>query len=476
MATQSSCSAALLPPTAALPAAARARNSSSPWPLLAVALGFVMAMLDVTVVNVALTHIQASLGIGLSGLVWVVDGYTLTFAALLLVGGALANRYGARSTCIAGLVLFVAASALCGAALTGTVLVGARLLQGLGAALFMPASLSLLNQAYPDDATRIRVLALWSAIVSVAAATGPLVGGMVVAAAGWRCIFWLNIPIGMLGVILSLRCLAASPRHTQALNIAGHALAVAGLGAIAFALIEGEAYGWTSAPILGAAVLGLACIVLFGWREKHAASPIVARALLGDVRFSATNGIGLCINIGAFGGLFFISLYLQQARHTDAWHTGLALLPLMAMFTLGNLLSGRVSARWSTRVTMLAGLSLAAVISAILALLASRMPYGLFAASMALANLGVGVAVPAMTVTMMQLGGQDHANIAAAALNANRQVGVLIGVAVMGVVLHALPGWPARLWISFGMMALVYLAAALLTVRYIRAPGAAAAA
>jgi DHA2 family methylenomycin A resistance protein-like MFS transporter len=439
---------------------------------LAVALGFVMAMLDVTVVNVALTHIQASLDMSLAGLVWVVDGYTLAFAALLLVGGALANRYGARNAYLAGLALFVAASALCGAAPTAAVLVGARLLQGLGAALFMPASLSLLNQAYPDDAARIRVLALWSAVVSVAAATGPLVGGIVVAAAGWRCIFWLNIPIGIVGAIMSVRFLGASPRHAQALNGAGHALAMTGLACIAFALIDGSTYGWTSAPILGAAALGGACLALFLRRERRVAAPIVPRELQDDRRFVAVNGVGMFINIAGFGGLFFVSLYLQDALHADAWHTGLALLPLMAMFTIGNLLSGRISARWSPRLTMLAGLSAAALLSAVLAAGAARMPYGIFAVLMALANLGCGLAVPAMTVTMMQLGGQRHANIAAAALNANRQVGVLVGVAAMGVALHGLAGWPARLETCFGLITLAYLAALLLVAGYLPAAAA----
>lgn len=470
MTTQSSCCPAAAAVYAGPARAAPAARGAGPWPLLAVALGFIMAMLDVTVVNVALTHIQASLHMGLAGLVWVVDGYTLTFAALLLVGGALANRYGARNAYLAGLILFVAASALCGAAPTAATLVGARLLQGLGAALFMPASLSLLNQAYPDDAERVRVLAMWSATVSVSAAAGPLVGGIVVAAAGWRCIFWLNIPIGVLGVIMSLRFLQASPRHALPLNGIGHILAAAGLAGIAFALIEGASYGWTSMPIIGAVVLGGAGLFLFGWRERRAQAPIVPRALQNDRRFIAINGVGLFINMGAYGCLFFVSLYLQQARHADAWHTGLALLPLMIMFTIGNLLSGPIGMRWSPRATMVAGLSAAMLLCATLAASAAHLSYGLFWVMLALANLGIGIAIPAMTATMMQLGGQHHANIAAAALNANRQVGVLVGVAAIGLALHTLADWPAKLWVCFGLMALAYLASLLLAARYLSAP------
>ncbi|GAB2907195.1 MFS transporter [Paralcaligenes ginsengisoli] len=448
---------------------AKETSRISAWPLIALALGFVMAMLDVTVVNVALMHIQASLDISLAGLVWVVDGYTLTFAAFLLLGGAMANRYGARAAYMAGLCIFVSASLLCGLAPSGAALVGARLLQGVGAALFMPASLSLLNQAYPEDSARIKVLSLWSAIVSAAGATGPLVGGIVVAAVGWRFIFWLNIPIGLLGIMLGLRHLAPSPRHRQALGTTGHMLAIIGLAAFSFVMINGASYGWSSMAILGAAAMGIAAILLFAMREQRSATPVVPRDLSHNSRFAATNGIGFFINLGAYGQLFLISLYLQQERGADAWHTGIALLPLMAMFSIGSLLSGRISARRDTRTTMLAGLATAGIIFVGLTIFTARMPYALLIVLMAAANLGVGMAVPAMTVIMMQLAGQDHANIAAAALNANRQIGALVGVAVMGAAIHMQPDWSHGLPWMCGVVAIAYLVAVLIAARYISA-------
>ncbi|HEX7689241.1 MAG TPA: MFS transporter, partial [Burkholderiaceae bacterium] len=191
-------------------------------PLVTVALGFVMAMLDVTVVNVALGDVRADLSASLSTLVWVVDGYTLSFAALLLAGGALANRFGARAVYVVGLALFVVASILCGAAPGAAALVAARLLQGCAAALFIPSSLGLLTLAYPDHAVRARMLGLWAAVVSMSAASGPLVGGVVVTWLGWRAIFLLNVPIGLAGIWLARRHLVATTGRPQALNLAAH--------------------------------------------------------------------------------------------------------------------------------------------------------------------------------------------------------------------------------------------------------------
>ncbi len=440
--------------------------SAGYWPLLTVSLGFVMAMLDVTVVNVALGSIERGLVTSLSTLVWVVDGYTLSFAALLLVGGALANRHGARRVYMGGLALFVVASACCGAAPNGAALVAARLLQGVGAALFMPSSLSLLGQAYPGEHERLRMFALWSAIVSVAMAAGPLVGGVVVGTLGWRAVFWLNAPIGVLGLVLARRKLPRSrPDPAARPEVAPHLLAVIMLAALAFVLIEGASWGWASPRIVGALLLSLGAALAFGYCERRARAPIIPHALLRLRGFLGVNAIGFLINFGAFGQLFLVSLYFQKARHADAWHTGLDLLPLMAMFTLGNLLSPRLSARWGTRRAMAVGLGTSALISGLLAAVGDRLALSWLTALFAAANLGVAMAVPAMTATIMQMAGRAHSNIAAAALNANRQIGALIGVAAVGVVLHAAPAWSQSLPRALALIAVAYLAGAMLAAR-----------
>ncbi|AMP00425.1 sugar (and other) transporter family protein [Collimonas arenae] len=457
-------------PIPAKPSAATHPTTPGLLPLITLAIGFVMAMLDVTAVNVALSDISHSLSTPLSGLVWVVDGYTLTFAALLLVGGALADRYGAKVIYLTGLAVFMVGSLFCGAAPSGNALIAARMLQGVGSALFMPSSLSLLTHAYEDDRVRARMLGTWSAIVAVAAAMGPLVGGILVDRFGWRSVFLINVPVGLLGMFMAHMLIPAAPKHWRALTIFSHALGITALAALCFALIEGPVYGWTSAPILTAAAVLLIAAGALVQRERRGAEPLLPRALFATPRFAASNLIGFLINFGVFGQLFLLSLYLQQARGSDALHTGMQLLPMMAVFSFGNLLSGRITVRWGTRVPMLGGLLLATLMAVVLTTTTSHTPYPLFALGVAIANWGVGIAIPAMTTTVMQVAGRSHANSAAAALNANRQIGALVGVAIVGSILHAVTTWDSRMPFAFSVIGLSYCAAALLVWRFISGP------
>ncbi len=457
------------PATPVPPAPATAAATTGLLPLVTLAIGFVMAMLDVTVVNVALPSIAQQFTVPLTDLVWIVDGYTLTFAALLLVAGALADRYGAKTIYLAGLGVFTLASLLCGIAPDGDLLIGARMLQGLGAALFMPSSLSLLAHAYDDEQVRNRMLAAWSAIVAVAGAAGPLLGGVLIHQFGWRGIFLINLPLGLAGLWLARRRIQAAPRRPRALNPLSHALGVTALASLCFVLIQGNAYGWSSAPILAAAAVGALAGVALVRRERYHAEPILPRALFQTAQFPAANGVGFLINLAAYGQLFLLSLFLQHARGADALQTGIQLVPMLAVFSIGNLLSGRASARWNVAATLLGGIALAAAMSAAgLFMFTPAMPYWPFATIVALANLGVGIAVPAMTSVVMQVSGKHHANSAAAALNANRQSGALVGVALMGTILHLLPDWHASLPAAYAIISLSYLGAVMLVWRYLR--------
>lgn len=438
-------------------------------PLVTLAIGFVMAMLDVTVVNVAIPSIALQFAVPLTDLVWIVDGYTLTFAALLLVAGALADRYGAKTVYLAGLAVFTVASLLCGLAPDADTLIAARMLQGVGAALFMPSSLSLLTHAYDDETVRNRMLAAWSAIVAVAGASGPLLGGALIHQFGWRGIFLINIPLGLAGLWLARSRIAPAPRRPRALNFASHLLGVVALSALCFVLIQGNAYGWTSAPIAATALLGVAATALVVRRERRHAEPILPRALFATTQFAAANGVGFLINLASYGQLFLLSLFLQHARGADALQTGIELVPMLAVFSIGNLISGRVSARWNVSASLLGGVSLAASMSAIgMAAFSPGVAYWPFALVVALANLGVGIAVPAMTSIVMQVSGRQHANSAAAALNANRQSGALVGVAVMGTILHVLPDWHASLPAAYGVITVSYVITVMLAWRHLR--------
>ncbi|GAB2864655.1 MFS transporter [Pseudoduganella ginsengisoli] len=426
--------------------------------LLTLAAGFVMAMIDVTAVNTALSDIAADLHVPLSGLVWVVDGYTLTFAALLLAGGALGDRYGVKNTYLAGLAVFLAGSVLCALAPGGVSLTAARLLQGAGAALFLPSSLSLLTHLFEDDKVRARMVGTWSAMVATASAVGPLVGGILVHAFGWRSVFWVNVPIGALGIVMALKLIRPVPPQARPLPLASHALGMLALAALSFVLIEGPVLGWLSAPVLAALAAAVALGITLAQRERRAVHPLLPRALFATPAFAAVNGTGFFINLGVFGQLFLLSLYLQQ-RGADALWTGLSLLPMMAAFIAGNFSAGRITARIGMRKPLLGGLSVGSAMGLVLLALAWTMPnapFGMVLACIVVMNLGVGVAIPAMTASAMQVAGKAHANSAAAALNANRQIGALVGVALMGSLLHALPMWSARLPAGFLAVALAF--------------------
>lgn len=449
-----------------------------PFPvLLTLALGFVMAMLDVTAVNVALPEIALDLQVPLTGLVWVVDGYTLTFAALLLAGGALADRYGPKAVYQTGLALFLVGSACCGAAPDGFSLTAARLLQGAGAALFMPSSLSLLTHSYEDPALRTRMLGAWSALVGVAGASGPLVGGLLVHQFGWRSVFWVNLPLGVLAIIMAQLLLAAPPKQARALSLGSHALGVAALAGLSFVLIEGPVLGWLAPVVLLALTITLAAGATLLRRERRGSHPLLPRELFQSSSFGAANGVGFLINFGVFGQLFLLSLYLQQGGSGDALQAGLRLLPMMAAYTVGNFMAGGIAARHGTRRPMLLGLLVAVAMAALLAALQLAMqralPYGLLVPLAVLMNVAIGIAIPAMTATVMQVAGKAHANSAAAALNANRQVGALVGVALAGSLLQMAPGWPQRIVLAYAAVAMAYALAAGLVGRRIAVPACA---
>ncbi|WP_343730814.1 MFS transporter [Duganella sp.] len=449
-------------------AAVPARHVPPLLMLMTLAIGFVMAMIDVTAVNTALSDISVSLAVPLTGLVWVVDGYTLTFAALLMAGGALADRFGPKTVYQGGLSVFILGSILCALAPSGNALIAARLLQGAGAALFMPSSLSLLTHAYEDQATRARMLGTWSAIVGCSSAAGPLVGGLLVHEFGWRSVFWVNVPIGLLGIVLTQALAPATARHKRALSMLSHALGVAALAALSFVLIEGPVLGWLSAQVLTAGAATVIAASLLVRRERIGAHPLLPKALFETPAFAAANGVGFLINFAVFGQLFLLSLFIQQGG-ADALRTGVKLIPMMAAFAIGNLTSGRITARVGTRPPMLYGLMVGLSVAVLMLLgLRPETPYWLLVTAAVVMNVAIGIAIPGMTATVMLVAGKANANSAAAALNANRQIGALVGVAMMGTVMHVAPQWALRLPLAFTLIAAAYAGALLLVYRYIK--------
>ncbi|MCX5400909.1 MFS transporter [Streptomyces sp. NBC_00102] len=448
---------ALSPPAGVAPV----RSGASPGlRLTALAAGFVMATLDVTVVNVAGPAVQEDLHASLSELTWIVDGYVLVFGSLLLLGGGLANRLGAKKVYLWGMAVFFVASLGCALAPDAASLVVARLVQGVGAALFMPSSLSLLVLSFPGKRERTRMLGLWSAIVATSAGLGPSVGGLLVGAFGWRSIFLLNLPVGIAGILLTVRFVTATEVRPVRLAVPGHVLWIAALAALSFALIEGPRLGWAAGALLVSyAVLAVSGGALVA-RERRATHPVMPWSLFRRAGFSGANLVGFLFNFGLYGGMFMFALYLQRSRGDGPLRAGLEMLPMTVCIPMANLVYARVSARFSNGALLTLCLLVAGAASASMSEVSASTPYWVVALGVGVANLGAGIVSPGMTAALVDSAGPENANVAGSVLNANRQIGTLVGVAVMSVVLAAVPDWDRGPGVCFLLVGVAYIAAA----------------
>ena len=419
-------------------------------PLLALCVGYFMVILDTTIVNVALPALRHDLHAGLSELQWTVAGYTLVFAALLLTGGALGDRLGARSVFQAGLAVFVLASLVCGLAPNAATLIVARLAQGVGAALSVPASLALLRTAYPDDAARVRAVGVWGGVAGVAAAAGPVLGGVLVAVASWRLVFFVNVPIGILGMVLTARHVPAPDRRPRGLDPIAQLAGILALAGLALGLIEGGHNRWGSALVLAGFVAFVAAGALFIAVERRAGDRMLPLALFGSRPFAGGTAIGLLINLGFYGEMFVLNLYFQQVRGYSALLAGLALLPQMGVVAVGSWASGRFTSRMgSTRPTLLIGLLVGA--AGLLGFIATAgSGYPALVGPMVAAGFGMAFTMPAATTTVVDNAPPDRAGIAAAVINAARQIGSVIGVAALGDLVAGpfLPGFRVALAVA----------------------------
>ncbi|WP_425435578.1 MFS transporter [Paraburkholderia ribeironis] len=461
-------------------------NSSTPplSPMLGrvlatVSVGFVVTQLDVTIVNIALPRIGADLQTNVAGLQWVVDAYTLAFAVLMLSAGALGDRFGARRMYAAGIVLFALASLACGLALDAAMLVGARALQGVGAAAMLPNSLALLNQSYGHDPKlRARAVGLWTASGAISIATGPIVGGLLIAAFGWRSIFLVNLPICAAGLLATLlwvprpaaaQCNAptsvanvasntgATPRG---IDLAGQCLAIVALTAFVAAVIEWRPLGLGHPLVAGGLMLAVLAASAFITVEARVASPMLPLALFSKRTFSAAVLFGICVNLTYYGMVFVLSLYLQRVRGYTPLQAGLAFLPLTGGFLLSNVASGWVVGRFGVRVPMIVGAITAGLGYALLHWVDASTPLIGLLLPFLLIPSGMGLAVPAMTTAVLASTEAKRAGTASAVLNTARQAGGAVGVAAFG----ALASGAAATQIVAGMQAATAISVGLLSV------------
>ncbi|WP_240361856.1 MFS transporter [Streptomyces sp. MBT27] len=433
-------------------------GSSPALTLTAALLGFALITLDASVVNVALPAIGGDLGGGMSGLQWVVDAYTLAFAALMLSTGAFADRIGSAKAYTLGTVVFTLASAACGLAPGLGVLIGARVVQGVAAAVVLPASLALVRQAYPDPERRARAVALWAAGGSVAVALGPVAGGALTTVWDWRGIFFINLPLGLVALALTTRAPRAA-RRPAPLDLPGQLTAVVALAALAFAVIEQGAVRVVAGVL--AATAGLAFWIV----ERRAAHPVVPLGLFRSRTVGVAIGAGAAASVAFYGVVFVFSLYFQRVRGESALTAGLMFLPMTVLIPVMNVLSGKLSNRFGPRVPLLTGQLLALMGLLVLLLVDEHTPTLLAAFLMVPLALGCGISVPALTAAMMEALPRERAGLAAGVLNAGRQVAGALSIAVFGSLIAGPAGFVPGLRISLLLAAALFAVAAVGTAR-----------
>ncbi|MCG0061800.1 MFS transporter [Streptomyces tricolor] len=430
------------------PAPSRGRRAGA---LTGISLGYFMVLLDTTVLSVAEPDLASSLGTSTAGLQWAVTGYTVVFAALLLSAGAAADRFGAERLFRCGVTVFALASLLSAAAPGLGVLLLLRAVSGAAAAACVPASMAMIARLYPEPAARARAIAVWAAISGAAVAAGPLAGGALVGAAGWRAVFLVNVPLALAVLALTRGRSVSCPRSGRRIDWPAQLAAVAVLALLTDALIAAGARSWIHAAWSSAGLL-IAVPALYA-RERRSQAPVIDRALLRSARVRSGLLAAAAANFALAGALFVLPLLLQRERHLSALQTGLAFLPLTVPFAVNPPLTGKIVARTGPRPPILAGLALLVVGGTLLACTvfadgASRR----LAPGLLLTGLGISCVLPALAAAVISAAPPGTAGAAGGLLNAVRQVGATLGVALMGAAAAAGTGW--SLLLSAGVCAL----------------------
>jgi DHA2 family methylenomycin A resistance protein-like MFS transporter len=401
--------------------------------LAAMSLGYGVVQLDVTVVNTALSSIGASLGGGVSELQWVVSAYTIAFAAFILTAGAIGDRIGAKRVFMSGFALFTAASLACALAPDAAILIAARCVQGLAAAILVPNSLALLSHAYHDDKARGRAVAVWAAGASLALTAGPFVGGSLIALIGWRSIFLVNLPIGLAGLWLTYRFAEETTRLPQReVDLPGQITAIAALGALAGSLIEGGALGWRNPVVIAGLLVAALVAALFVFQEARAPQPMLPLSLFRHRMFALSALVGLLVNVAIYGLIFVFSLYFQEINGLSPFATGLAFVPMLGAVLPVNLLAPHLAERIGTRATIAIGATISALGCLAMLNIAPGTSYWALCTQMIAISGGLGLLVPPLTSTLLGSVEKSRSGIAAGVLNATRQTGSVLGVALFG--------------------------------------------
>jgi len=406
--------------------------------LVVCCLSLLITALDTTAVNVALPAVGHDLRAPVSGLQWTVDGYTLAVAAFMLLAGSTADRIGRRRVFQAGLTLFTAGSLACSLAPSLGWLVAFRVAQGLGASMLNPVALSIITHDFPDPRERARAIGLWGTTVGLSLAAGPLVGGLLVASAGWRSIFWINIPVGVAALVLAAvfvpESRAAVPRRPDPV---GQVLVVTILTSLIFAIIEGSRQGYGSAPIVALFALSAAATAALPGYERRREEPLVDPVFFRSVPFTGSFAAAVTAFLVLSGFLFLNTLYLQDVRGYNALHAGLLTMPLAAGTAIASPLSGRLTAARGPRPPLIAAGLLIAAAALTLTRLTPTTPWTTLLTAYVLLGIGFGLVNAPITSTAVAGMPRAQAGVSAAITTTSRQIGNNLGVAVLGSIVTA---------------------------------------
>jgi len=403
--------------------------------LLATSLGVLVAQIDTSVVSLAVKRIGADLGSTVSGMQWMMDAYNVVYGALLLTGGALGDLYGRRRTFAWGIALFALGSVMCAAATGTAMLLAGRAMSGLGAALELPMSLVLLAEAYPESSSRQHALGIWASCNGIAFILGPTVGGLLVDTAGWRSIFYLVLPLCAAALALAHAAVAesADPEERR-LDLPGQAAAVAALGALAFAAIEGSHLGWASGPVLASAAIALASAAAFVLLERGQREGLVPFAVFASRPFSAALAIAGLMTFGMYALLFLMPLYFQTLRGDSPFVAGVRLLPLSIVFVAVSRWNGRIIHAVGFRAAMAGGMAAMGAGELALAFVAEDTSAWLVSAALAIVGVGLGLnTAPVNSVAVAHVA-RERSGTASGLLNTARIVGATLGIAILGAV------------------------------------------
>lgn len=409
------------------------------WTIVVTSLAFVVAQLDVSIVNIALPQIADTYKVDISVLQWIIDGYTLAFAVLMLSAGNLSDLFGAKRLFQIGMLIFGSASVACGLATSSFFLIAARVFQGVGAAMMIPSSLAILNQTFADvPERRTKAVGLWTAAGSAAIAAGPIVGGILIKLSNWRFIFFINAPICLAGILLTFQLKTqSSSKLVKKFDLPGQFAWMISITLLIAAVIEWSKLGITHPMIYGSFLLGGISFIIFLIIENKVSSPMLPLTLFHSPAFNVLLLLGAVLNGFYYGTVFILSLYLQNILQYPPLTAGLAFLPLTAGFIISNLLSGNIINRYGIRTPILVGLSIFALGFAGLFVSGMHTSFWELSVPFLLISLGMGLAVPAMTNGILSSVDKTLSGTASAALNTVRQAAGAIGVAVFGTIAAA---------------------------------------